>query len=138
MILLAVVIMLMRTTTPRPQEKMMTVGKIRMRDRGDENEQKPVHNKEEAMEGIKKVLETMNENMDDIDKIEIIGETDNTTKEAETVGELRMEGTKYDEFTAELNTSKSKIENMDDTEKETEETVNEGNTLYEYGKVAKQ
>ena len=76
--------------------------------------------------------------MDDIDKIEIIGETDNTTKEAETVGELRMEGTKYDEFTAELNTSKSKIENMDDTEKETEETVNEGNTLYEYGKVAKQ
>ena len=54
------------------------------------------------------VLETRNEKMDDIDEIDIIGKTDNTTKEAETDGELRIEETKYDKFAAELNTVQSK------------------------------
>ena len=42
--------------------------------------------------GIIKVLETRNEKVDNIEEIEIIEESDNTTKEAETDAELRMRG----------------------------------------------
>ena len=76
--------------------------------------------------------------MDNIDKIEIIGETDNTTKEAETDGELKIEGTEYDEFVAELNTGQSKNKDMQDAENETKENLNETNTIYDYKKRATQ
>ena len=68
----------------------------------------------------------------------IISETDNTTKEAENDGELRIEGTEYDEFVAELNTGQSKNKDMQDAENETKENLNETTTLYDYKKVATQ
>ena len=59
----------------------------------------------------------------------IWGETDNTNKDAETDGELRIEGTEYDEFTAKLKTAESKSEHMLDAENETNENASEGNAL---------
>ena len=103
----------------------MTMGKIRRRERcrmKEHNEQEPTNDNEEPMEvGTIKVVETRNESVDEIDEIELIGETYNKNMDAKTDGESRIGETEYDEFTAELNTADSRDEHIKDAEKETDE-----------------
>ena len=59
-----------------------------------------------------KVSEKRNENQNDIDKVEILEETYNSTKEVDTDVELRIEGTECAEFAAELRMVQSRKESV--------------------------